>query len=107
MRNLWKTYLAWLERMKQKRLGWWERKRAKGAVRVVLSATLMWSSLMIVSTSLADYYLDGYVRFDRLHIKVIAYLIGGFFVGLVGWWSNERDYQKSLKAHLAADTHFK
>ena len=55
---------------------------------------------MIVFTTLADYFIDGKLRVERLNFKIIYYLIGGFIVGLAGWWSNERNYQKSLRANL-------
>ena len=97
MKSLWETYLIWLEKRRRKRFEWWERKRAKGKIRFVMWATFMWGGSMTVLTSLTDYYFDGYWRPDRLPLKLIGYLVGGFLMGLFVWWSNERDYQQSLK----------
>ena len=51
---------------------------------------------MIVGTTLSSYYLDHEFRLAKLIIGIPLYLIGGYFVGLIGWYENEKKYQRSM-----------
>ena len=74
----------------------WERRRAKGMRLFVLMFGAMWGAWMIIVMSLVEYLMDGTIRAESLKFKVPIYLIGGFIVGLVGWWSNENKYRKHI-----------
>ena len=76
---------------------WWERKRSKGRSNFIRWATLVWSGSMILVTTASDYFLDREFESETLILKVPIYLLGGYFVGLLGWSSNENKYQAFLR----------
>ena len=95
MKSFWNTYQAWRAQRRQKHLEWWERKRVKGKVRFVIQVALFWAGSMIVVTSIADFYFEGSVDSPKLFSRAIYFLIAGFVLGFVGWWSNEGRYKNA------------
>jgi len=81
---------AWRARRRQERLERWEQTRAKGKVRFVIRATLIWGGTMIVGISLANYFLHR--GFSQILFTVIYFLVAGPIVALVSWWHNEGEY---------------
>jgi hypothetical protein len=102
MKNLWKTYLPWLERRRQRQLESWQHKRAKGKARYILWVTIMWGGWMVIATSLASYFFDG--SFQIRLSEIIIFSTGGFFLALLTWFDNEINYQNSLKANSDTDS---
>ena len=104
MKNLWANYQAWLKRRERKALEEWKRTRVKGKMRYVLWVMFTWSGAMLVIISLFDYF-DGSFHRNRLLIKIPIYLVGGYVLGLFGWWLSERKYQSSLSANGDISSH--
>lgn len=80
---------------------WWERNRAHGKTKYVEWCTCGWGSLIVVFTTSWDYFVESRFSYARLLIAILAYLTGGYFVGLVGWRENEWRYEKLLKNDAA------
>lgn len=60
---------------------------------------------MIVGTTLSSYFLDHEFSLAKLIIGIPLYLIGGYFVGLIGWHENEKKYQKSMRTNVEVKSH--
>jgi hypothetical protein len=104
--NLLRKYPEWEERRWLRRnLEWWERKRAKGRKRFVRGFVLLWGTLMIVGTSLTDYFVDDKFSTGGLIIGIPLYYLGGYFVGVVAWQSNEKRYRKFAGANTGVNAH--
>lgn len=112
MKNLWNRYLAWREKEKrrypdQQWLESWERTKAKGKARFVLSFITP-VFLVIGFTYLSDYYFSGNLGSLRgIALSTIVLLIVATIVGLEKWSGNEKLYQASMKAKHDANTHAK
>jgi hypothetical protein len=90
MKNLFRRFRAWRERRQQKNREWWKRKRAKGIFRYVLWFTVTFGGLMIIVSSLIDYWDYHKLRVQRF--TIIYYPVFGILIGLIAWWANERKY---------------
>ncbi len=102
MKNLWNRYLAWREKEKrrypdQQWLESWERTKAKGKARFVLSF-IVWVFLITGFTYLSDYYFSG--NLGSLAFSTIVVLIVATIAGLETWSGNEKLYQAAMKAKL-------
>jgi hypothetical protein len=82
MYYLWEKYRAWLGRRDRKNLQWWSRKRVQGKTKYILWAMFTWAGLMILVISAVDYY-DGNLRMERLPIKILIYLFGGYIIAWI------------------------
>jgi hypothetical protein len=79
----------------------WERTRAKGMRRFVLLNTVIMCAVMLISTSVFDYFFSFYgVRAKDLYFKVPIYAVSGLIFGLAMWFIAEYNYKKtSTNAH--------
>lgn len=112
MKNLWNRYLAWREKEKrrypdQQWLESWERTKAKGKARFVLSS-IVWVFLATGFIYLSDYRSGGNLGSLRgIAVQAIIYLIVATIGGLFWWSEQEKLYQASMKAKHDANTHAK
>ena len=89
MKSLIKRFEAWRYRRYLDRVARWEHTRVKGKVRFVIRVSLIWGGVMVLFTSLFDYYLNGSIQIS----KIIYFSIVGPVVGLVSWWAAEGEFK--------------
>jgi Na+/proline symporter len=86
-------------RMTQKQLEKWSKARQKGRNRYVLLTWVigwgLWTALLL---SVMRGYLDGWGEFPRsLALGVIAFPIGGYFLGQWTWKRSEKAFLRATQ----------
>jgi hypothetical protein len=64
-------------------------------MKVVLRSALIFFLLMMAGFAIMDYVYDGRIRFSYFQHRIIFFLVGGLFIGLIRWWGNERKHKNT------------
>jgi hypothetical protein len=94
---LWYLHRRGERRWLQRRVGWWERKRAMGRTRFVFRVAIIWGLWMSLFMTACDYFDKGKFDVTFTVLMVPFYTAVGLFVGRSAWADNERLYARALR----------
>jgi len=89
-----KRIQSWRARRKLRTLRWWEQTRAKGKARFVFESALTYGLMVVGAMDVFENLFYGRHYLSLAHL--VYYLLTGIPIGLIGWSSNEAQYQKAL-----------